>query len=418
MILLKYNEYITEKIAYDLLLESKVVFSTKFISLLSKMKTNRIASELLSTYSKDINITHNYIDITDEKDAVSFTPDRKVKEIIKDKPETWKVIDSQRFLTHGSANDRLFKALEYEKPSGEPWSPEHGEIGLVLKETISNSSGRVYIVFQEYGVDNPRKTVLNKEAIEPTDADDSRIWTTSRNNIKVGRLVRAILKASDIKFIDKEIEEFTNQYKATYDFAQDALKQFDVVKGKEIARWYDNSGEDTYTDGGGTLNNSCMAEVDTDYFDIYCFNKQVSLVILYDDDGEIKDGRYVSKMIKGRALLWDAKIDGQSANFMDRIYTTHDSDVELFKQFAEKNGWWYKKSQSMSPNESITDGSTTKSSTITIKLDDGDWDYYPYMDTVCYLDTETDTLTNDEDSLEDKDFRVFRDTEGSYTEGN
>jgi len=414
MNLLKYNDYITEKVAYEFLLESKVIFSKKFTNLLTKMKSNKVASDLLNIYTKDINVAHNYIDVTDEKDAVSFTPDRKVQELLKDKPQLWEVISSERYLTHSNGNNSLFEALGYEKPEGEPWIPSTGTIGIILGETVSRKSGNIYVIFQEEGT--TKKTVLNKEALETTDAsNDSKIWSTSRNNIKIGRLVRAILKASGLEFTDKDIEEFTNQYKATFDFQQDVLKQFDIVTGDRIAYWYDNSGEDKYVDGGGTLNNSCMAEVDTDYFDIYCNNPEVSLVILYGDDGQIKDSRYISDEIKGRALLWKAQIGGVSVDFMDRIYTSQDSDTELFKQFAQKNGWWYKKYQSMDPDESITDGSSSKSATITVKLtgSGGDWDSYPYMDTLCFLDVDSDTLTNDENG----DYqRVFRDTEGGYND--
>lgn len=412
MNLLKYNDYITEKVAYEFLLESKVIFSKKFTNLLTKMKSNKVASNLLNIYTKDVNVAHNYIDVTDEKDAVSFTPDRKVKELLKDKPQLWEVTSSERYLTHASGNSSLFEALGYEKPEGEPWAPSTGTVGTVLGETVSRKSGNIYVIFQEEGT--TKKTVLNKEALEATDASsDSKVWSTSRNNIKIGRLVRAILKASGLEFNDKDIEEFTNQYKATFDFQQDVLKQFDIVTGDKIAYWYDNSGEDRYVDGGGTLNNSCMAEVDTDYFDMYCNNPEVSLVILYGDDGDIKDNRYVSDEIKGRALLWKAQIGGVGVEFMDRIYTSQDSDTELFKQFAQKNGWWYKKSQSMEPGETITDGVNSKSATITVKLTGGggDWDHYPYMDTLCFLDEDSDTLTNDEDSSYDK---VFRDTDGGY----
>jgi hypothetical protein len=161
--------------------------------------------------------------------------------------------------------------------------------------------------------------------------------------MKIGRLVRAILQSAKITFTDKDIEDFTNKWKATYDFAADALKQFDVVKGGDIAKWYDST---NYKRGGGTLNNSCMAKMDSETFNIYTENTQVSLVILYDDEGKLTDGKYTSDKIKGRALLWDAFLNGNEIQFMDRIYTTHDSDVELFKQFAEKNNWWWKRRNS------------------------------------------------------------------------
>ena len=245
MSILKYEDYISEKAVYKLLLESKVIYSKKFINLLNKMKANKLATELLNLYSKDVDgVTQNYIDITDLKDAVSFTPDRKVQELTKDKPETWVITSSGRYLTTSDRNDKLFEALGYDKAKYGCWNPDTGAVGLILAETVSRTSGKIYVMFKEY--EGERIGVVNKEAMEPTESEDQRIWSTSRNNIKIGRLVRAILTASKIPFTDSEIEQFTNQYKATYDFAKDALKQFDIVQGDKIAYWYD---EENYVDG-------------------------------------------------------------------------------------------------------------------------------------------------------------------------
>ena len=407
MSILKYEDYISEKAVYKLLLESKVIYSKKFINLLNKMKANKLATQLLNLYSKDVDgVTQNYIDITDLKDAVSFTPDRKVQELTKDKPDTWKITNSGRYLTTSDRNDKLFEALGYDKAKYGCWNPDTGAVGLILSETVSRTSGKIYVMFKEH--EGERIGVVNKEAIEPTEAEDQRIWSTSRNNIKIGRLVRAILTASKIPFTDSEIEQFTNQYKATYDFAKDALKQFDIVQGDKIAYWYD---EENYVDGGGSLNNSCMASVGSDYFDIYTENPQVSLVILYGDGGSIESEKYTDDRIKGRAILWDAKLDGQPVKFMDRIYTSQDADVELFKQFAEKNGWWFKKRQSMEPNEDFTDGNSSKKGTIEVKLDDADFSEYPYCDTICYIDSDTGMASNKYWSDSNK---ILRDTGGSY----
>ena len=407
MTILKYGDYISEKAVYELLLESKVVYSKKFINLLNKMKANKLATELLNLYSKDVDgVVQNYIDITDLKDAVSFTPDRKVQELTKDKPDTWKITNSGRYLTTSDRNDKLFEALGYDKTKYGCWAPETNTIGLILSETVSRTSGKIYVMFKE--LEGERIGVVNKEAMEPTEAEDQRIWSTSRNNIKIGRLVRAILTASKISFTDSEIEQFTNTYKATYDFAKDALKQFDIVKGDKIAYWYD---EENYVSGGGSLNNSCMASVGSDYFDIYTQNPQVSLVILYGDGGSIESEKYTDDRIKGRAILWDAKLDGQPVKFMDRIYTTQDADVELFKQFAEKNGWWFKKRQSMEPGDDFTDGNSSKKGTIEVKLDDADFSEYPYCDTICYIDSDTGMASN---KYWDDSNRMLRDTGGSY----
>jgi hypothetical protein len=410
MAILKYGDYISEKAVYEILLESKVIYSKKLINLLNKMRANKIATELLNLYSKDVDgIAQNYIDITDQKDSVSFTPDRKVQELTKDKPETWVITESGKYLTTSDRNNKIFEALGYDKVKYNCWSPNTGEIGLILAETVSATSGKIYVMFKEY--EGERIGVINKAAMEPKEAEDQRIWSTSRNNIKIGRFVRALLSSAKITVTDPELEQFTNLYKASYDFAKDALKQFDIVKGGKIAYWYDNNDEDRYVDGGGSLNSSCMAEVSSDYFDIYTENPQVSLVILYGDSGAIKDGKYTDDRIKGRAILWDCKLDGMPIKFMDRIYTTLDADAELFKQFAEKNGWWFKKRQSMEPNEDLTDGNSVRKGTIEVKLDDADFGEYPYCDTICYIDSDTGMASN---KYWDDSDRMLRDTGGSY----
>ena len=408
MQIIKYEDYISEKIVYELLLESKIVYSKKFINLLNKMKNNKLATNLLSLYSKDIDgITQNYIDITDQKDTVSFTPDRKVKELSSNKPETWIINDSGRYLTNSDRNNKIFESLGYDKVKYDCWAPDINTIGLILSETVSVTSGKIYVMFKEY--EGERIGVINKEAMSTDDSEDQRIWSTSRNNIKIGRLVRAILNTAKITVSDTELEQFINTYKATYDFTKDALKQFDIIKGDKISFWYYHK---NYVDGGGNLNNSCMAEVDSDYFDIYTQNTQVSLVILYGDNGDIQSEKYVDNKIKGRAILWDAKLDGVDVKFMDRIYTTHDADVELFKQFAEKNGWWYKKRQSMEPGEDLTDGSSVRRNfVLKVKLNDADFSFYPYCDTMCYINSSSGKISN---VYWDKSDKLLRDTGGSY----
>ena len=404
----KYSEFLTESKIEELLLESKVVFSKKFLNLLNRMRTNKIASELINIYSKDFNIQHNYIDITDNKEEVSFTPDRKVQELTADKPEVYKV-GTRRQLTHSDSNNKLFEELGYDK-SQEYWTPNDGQRGLIKSEVVSSTSGKVFVLFEELTDSSEKRyAVLNKDCLSLSDFDDSHIWKTSRNPIRIGRLVRPLLRTAGIAVTDREVEEFTNMWKATYDFAADVLKQFDVVKGQEITHWYYY---ENYVDGGGTLNNSCMSEVDSDYFEIYT-NPQVQLVILYDDNGQVQDDKYTSKKIKGRAILWNAELSGQKEMFMDRIYTTYDSDVDLFKQFAQKNGWFYKDSQSMTPRENITNGNVISRPEIIVKVNNADCEYYPYLDTLCFCYTGSNELRNTQDD-DDGSMRVLRSTEGEW----
>jgi hypothetical protein len=415
MNLLKYSDFLNESLLESLILESKLIYSHKFLNILNKIKDNKISKELINLYTKDIDgINHNYIDISDEKDRATFTQDRKAQEIVGKEPQTWRVNDEQRYLTHSSRNDKIFSLLEYEKPEEGPWIPSIGTLGLITNEIVSPTSGKIYVIFEEYDDDGPlpedyepRRTVLNKQSITPSESSN-KVWSHARNPVNVGKLARAILKSAKVSFTDKDIEDFVNQYKATFDFLKDATKRFDIVSGRDIAKWY---WHDNYVERGGTLNNSCMAEVDEDYFDIYVNNKQVNLVILYDDNGSIdSDGKYTSNKIKGRAILWDCTMNGKKIKFMDRIYTANDSDVELFKQFAQKNDWWFKVNQNMMPYEKISDGKTTTTATLTANLEQAYWNYYPYIDTMCYINTDKNTASN-----LDKDYdRICRDTEGGW----
>ena len=381
--------------------KTRVSYSKQFIDVLHKMKDNKIASTLLSIHLKDVDIQYNYVDITDEKDVVSFTPNNKILEIVKGlkgKPETWVVNRVGKILNHKEINDEIFVQVDYTRDmagsdDGEHWSPNVGEVGVLFKSCVSPKE-RTYFLFQEYvtGSSKPRYCVINKKSIELDRSGESKIWKTSRNNIKIGRLVRSILSVVNYEFIDKDIEEFTNHFKATYDFTKDKLKQFGLVEGKDISHWYNY---ENYMSGGGTMNNSCMSRVDKKRFCIYTKNpNQVKLLILYDDNGILTPDGYTSTKIKGRAIVWDAKIDGKSQTFMDRIYTVNDSDTELFRKYAQSQGWWYKVNQSMNPDEQITNGTERKQADISVQLEKSDFETFPFTDTMCYLNINKNKVRN------------------------
>ena len=103
--------------------------------------------------------------------------------------------------------------------------------------------------------------------------------------------------------------------------------------------------------------------------------------------------------------------------FMDRIYTNNDSDVELFKQFAEKNGWWCKKVQNSSSNFTAQKGTAFKDPTYTVDLNWADHEYYPYVDTLYFLRLNgidsrdaSGVLSNNPETIGDS--YELRDTEG------
>ena len=107
------------------------------------------------------------------------------------------------------------------------------------------------------------------------------------------------------------------------------------------------------------------------YFDIYIENPKVcQLLILMDSTG---------KKIDGRALLWKTE---SGENFMDRVYTSKDSYMKLFKQWGEQNNYQMKSYNYRGEN-------------IIVKVKPKIYSYYPYMDTLsCYAPVKG-ILSND-----------------------
>lgn len=405
--MISYSEYLLER-KLEKLFESNIKFSKSFLSALRSIDTP-LANKISSLQNNDVDVQYNYIDTTDENDSVSFTPDRKAQEIIADKEELYKVIDDGRYLTNSERNQHIYDRLNHERPEN-VYQPSVGTVGKVLAET-TGTTGKIYCLFECTSEgDKGERTILNKEALEYYDASFDKIWITSRNKIKIGRVIRALLRAAGVQASDAEIEKFVNQYKSTIDIVNDAFNKFDIAESSYIIHWYNY---ENYTHGGkGTLGNSCMADVPDSWLYIYKANPDVcNLVILYDDDGKITDGKYKSNKIIGRALLWTTR-DGYK--FMDRIYTSNDSDVDLFKKYADKNGWWAKRNQNSGNSFTLEKGAETKSNpTIIVDLQKWD-DEFPYLDSLMYFNNGTGELSNDGDSI--KANYMLQSTGGGYDE--
>lgn len=245
------------------------------------------------------------------------------------------------------------------------------------------------------------------------DNDESLYFTTKgRSSIKVGRFVKAFLSNADIKseldryvksefkLTDKAIEEFVNLYKST---SVDNSNQCKLVKGEDIPKWY---AEDKYDSDRGTLGGSCMRDVESDYFDIYSENSKVCNLLIYFNE---------NKKLLGRALIWKLKKSPCDAKyFMDRIYTSSDSDVLKFKQYADEQGWMYKYKQNSGFQEGLlfTYKGSPVFGKIVVELDDSDFSNYPYLDTLTFFDEDEGLLSN----VGFRDGKMLDDTDGSSDE--
>jgi len=207
--------------------------------------------------------------------------------------------------------------------------------------------------------------------------NDGRWARDNRQNGRPATIIKKLLTPKAQKlFKDTEYEAFVNSYKSECDREK---VTFYLRPNVEIPDVYDMRRE-----SGGTLGDSCM-NGDVEYLDIYKYCKDLRILTLVNGEG----------LLSGRALVWNVKIDGEDAVFLDRFYVAKDHYCELFIEYANDNGWWRKKQYTSQANKTswIKNG-VNRDFFITIHTPT-EFDYYPYIDTFCY--GGDGWLSNDED---------------------
>lgn len=231
-----------------------------------------------------------------------------------------------------------------------------------------------------------------------------KIKSTSRNKLKIGRLVNQIFPN---KYNSKQIEEFVNKFKSV----GSETKNFELVSGDDIAYWYDS---ERYTDLRGSLGSSCMRNK-SGIFDLYTKNENCQLLILKDGD-----------KIKGRALVWKTKyikISDKEYNdvyFIDRQYTVDDSDIYLFREYAEKNDWFIKARNNYSSMQSVMFKNIEYGNAdMCVEAPKEKLEKFPYLDTFRVYDpNEYEMFNIDTDDTGEEDYVGFYNldvTDGSFT---
>ena len=234
-----------------------------------------------------------------------------------------------------------------------------------------------------------------------------------RMKAKVGKTIKKIFTSSflDEYYGDKfnnDVELFTSQLKSK--FHED--NESHLCETSEVNQNYHwtRTAEDTQ-EGCGSLGESCMRSdecVEGDYMELYDWS-DTPVHLLCADAGE---GIYA------RALLWN--IEGKT--YMDRIYETHDGDMDIFKSYAKKKGWIYKERQSYSAKTTwIVDGEVQTIPLIVPCADLDSIERFPYIDTFTYgfIDADGNSyLTNDIKHAHKlhgvTEFRKFESTGGNY----
>jgi len=241
-----------------------------------------------------------------------------------------------------------------------------------------------------YITSNKAKPILDKyTSIKKRKEGENLCWISNRQEQKLSRFIARIFGN---KFGQKEIEEFVKNYKAA--LASDKVDQFELVKGKDVTRYY--LGSNYSKESNGQLQRSCMRQSDRNvFFGIYEDNpEKMNMLILKDPTGRIY----------GRANVWYLD-EPVGKIFMDRIYTTFDWQIKLFIDYAIKNNWIYKSKQiyggSVIPV--IVNGKSEKL-VMTVNLKPKEYDYYPYVDTLQFYNPKDGTLTSDVKKFHNKKY--------------
>lgn len=403
--ILRYDNFLNES-KLELLLEANMEFSKNFLSAVADVK-NPIAEKILKLYKTDVDVDTNYIDLSDKENFVSFKSDKKSK-------------NSCIIVNIGGSYDELSKKLfpSFAKLFEEPnvkrgyinWYeliPNHGrnQKATIIEEIKTDSyngqeipNGLKYYISIGGKIYHIRFNV-NGENIDLIIADrglEIGEKAVSSQEVRVGSLIQSLLKKSGQEVNPSELEDFVIKFNNVVKSKKENIfKDFKIVKGEDIRKYYL---ENNYESSNHTLGGSCMRyERCQKYLDIYVKNpNQVSMVILFSE----KD----SEKIRGRALLWtDIKYgdaigkilsDYEGKPFMDRIYVNNSQDEELFKEFAKKNGFIYKRNQDFSKHGFLFNGEDTNISRLDVRLEYNSFEYYPYIDTLAHYTPHNSNLSN------------------------
>jgi hypothetical protein len=262
-------------------------------------------------------------------------------------------------------------------------------------------------------------TYLGSDKLKKFDGSDPFVRGIGRTSMKIGRFIKKFIPEEYLTRYDisnSTIEQFVNLYKSWFDSSN---YRFEIVSGEEIIKWYNEL--NYFTPNGstfGTLWNSCMRyQKRLKFLSLYTKNKNVKMLVMITN----VNGR---DEVRARALLWEnvevinSHIELPSMiNVMDRIYTIYDSDVFIFKKWADENGYISKWEQNAKSHQFFDIKNEPVKIKCTFKLENSNLLYYPYLDTFPYFNFNNGTISNDEYGFS-WDYKLVQATGGLEPERN
>ena len=398
----KYIDFLNEN-KLQLLLEANLTYTPDFVGLLYEIDTP-ISNVIKNLENTEVDVKTNHIALDYDKiDYISFIPEDKYEKL----PN---ILDSDTYNNASTSLANDAKANGY-AIGNIYYPPSDCKVEVVkdftedeLEKILGRSISNLYSHIKWDYYDGIRECFYKTKFISK---DTSGIKETP---FKIGKFVRNLLDKAGAEFTAKDIEAFVDKFKSEMKKKKDIFNtNFKIVQGSDIRKYYL---QDNYASDGGTLGSSCMRYYRCQkYLDIYVDNDNVSLVVFFDNEDESK--------ITGRAILWTAiqNSTGEVIKFMDRIYTNKSNDIELFRQYAIKNGFHYKYKQDYSEVPLMFNNNVLSDEDSLITIENVHLDYddlYPYVDTVKYFCDGDDTLTNDKGAPYEK---MLDATNGGRCEG-
>jgi hypothetical protein len=187
-ILRNFFNFKEEQDLVSLLNESMVYFSPRFREKISKIDSP-ITKDLLNIEGSDIKDDISFIDFAEQEGMFTF---KTMKNFKKD-------FDKSADIT---------KIWGVDKNALPEWLRRYYQIGNDFEKT--------------------------KSLVDEYFKDEHSNISQARNPFKIGRFLTAVLGS---KFSNREIEDFTNKYKA---LQSDSAEKIIEVEGDEIAKWYDS----------------------------------------------------------------------------------------------------------------------------------------------------------------------------------
>ena len=220
------------------------------------------------------------------------------------------------------------------------------------------------------------------------------IFKKGHNPIKITKFINTVLNK---KYDQKDIDNFINQFK----ILQREKVKVDIVEGEQIKYWYNSSNCKTKT---YTLGDSCMSHPSkAGFLNIYAENPETcKLAIITESD----------KLV-ARALLW--KIENSNKGnfewFLDRRYVIDDTyNVELEK-WAKESGYAWRTHNKITEDKGVSFGDQNfEDVEMSVKVNPGKFDYYPYADTFSIYDPKEGFLYNNWN--ENAGFLKLKETDG------